>query len=277
MSTPDNTHDAAPSALPELNEPAPGLPDLPGIDERFPIWTLADVLRVLVVLLVALIIASPLSLMIALMLPSFRAASSTQLTSDPRIMLSAMGVAYGLTIWFVYRMLVRHYQVPFFESLHWRWPRATWPLYIAAGAALSVALQFIVSMFPIPKELPIDKYFASTTGTWLMALFGTFCAPFCEELFFRGLLFPSLAKRLGFVWSVVLTSLGFAAIHSAQLARAWAPVVLIFVVGVVLTLVRARTRSLASSVLVHLGYNGIIFVLMFAETQGFRNLDRMMR
>jgi uncharacterized protein len=253
------------------------MPVLAGIDERFPIWTLADVLRVLIVLVVALIITGPLSLMIALMLPAFRSVPTDRLASDPRIVLSSMGVAYGLTVWFIFRMLVRHYEVPFFESLHWRWPRVTWSLYVVAGAAFSIALQFASTKLPVPKELPIDKYFISTTGTWLMALFGTFFAPFCEELFFRGLLFPPLAKRLGLVWGVILTSVAFAAIHAAQLARALGPVLLLFVVGLVLTLVRARTRSLATTVLMHMGYNGIIFLLMFMETHGFHNLDKLTR
>ena len=39
----------------------------------------------------------------------------------------------------------------------------------------------------------------------------------------------------------------FALLHQGQLARAWAPLMLLFVVGIVLTTVRARYDSLAAS------------------------------
>jgi membrane protease YdiL (CAAX protease family) len=51
-------------------------------------------------------------------------------------------------------------------------------------------------------------------------------------------------------------------------------VLIIFLVGVVLTAVRAKTKSVASSFLAHVGYNGTLMVLAAAATDGFRHMDK---
>jgi len=58
------------------------------------------------------------------------------------------------------------------------------------------------------------------------------------------------------------------------LAHAWVPLLVLFSVGVVLTLVRARTNSVAMCVLVHMGYNGVLFGMLFYFTDGFRHLEK---
>jgi membrane protease YdiL (CAAX protease family) len=60
--------------------------------------------------------------------------------------------------------------------------------------------------------------------------------------------------------------------HSKQLGGAWVQVLSIVFVGVVLTTVRWRYRSLACSTLVHVGYNGLLFVGLFIATRGFTHL-----
>jgi len=75
--------------------------------------------------------------------------------------------------------------------------------------------------------------------------------------------------------AVFVTALAFALLHGAQLMFAWGPVLVIFLVGTVLTMVRARTNSVAASVLIHMAYNGTIAVAMFVATSGFRHLEKL--
>jgi uncharacterized protein len=96
-----------------------------------------------------------------------------------------------------------------------------------------------------------------------------------EELFFRGFLYPVLARRLGLIVSVTITAFLFALIHEEQLAHAWAPMFLIFIVGVVFTLVRARMQSVAASFLMHVGYNFTLFAALFFSTGHFHNFDKL--
>jgi membrane protease YdiL (CAAX protease family) len=67
----------------------------------------------------------------------------------------------------------------------------------------------------------------------------------------------------------------FALLHAEQVAKAWGPLLLLYCVSLILCAVRLATRSLAASTLVHSAYNFMLFALMFAQTGGFRHLDKM--
>jgi membrane protease YdiL (CAAX protease family) len=45
-------------------------------------------------------------------------------------------------------------------------------------------------------------------------------------------------------------------------------------VGVVLTVVRAATKSVAASFVVHAGYNATLMLLAAVATDGFRHMDK---
>lgn len=72
--------------------------------------------------------------------------------------------------------------------------------------------------------------------------------------------------------AIVLTSVLFAYIHGAQLANSWGPMVPILLVGLVITTIRVRLNSVAAGWLVHVGYNGTLFLLMWATNSGFRKI-----
>jgi uncharacterized protein len=76
------------------------------------------------------------------------------------------------------------------------------------------------------------------------------------------------------VFSAAVTSVGFALLHSDQLAHSWAPLLVLFTVSLALCFVRLRAHSLAASILVHASYNGTLFALLFYATDGFRHLDK---
>jgi membrane protease YdiL (CAAX protease family) len=58
-------------------------------------------------------------------------------------------------------------------------------------------------------------------------------------------------------------------------ASSWGAVVLILIIGTALTIIRARQKSVASSVLMHMGYNGLTSILAIIHTGGFRHLERL--
>lgn len=161
----------------------------------------------------------------------------------------------------------------FWDPVRWNWPR-NWAIFICAGFVLYFALIGLAQLLPIPKHLPIDRFFENPRQATLMSIFAVTVAPLMEELFFRGFLYPVLARRLGMVASVLLTSVAFGFLHGAQLKYSWA-VLIIFLVGVVLTTVRALTKSVAASFLVHVGYNATLSMLLFVATAGFRHLEKL--
>jgi membrane protease YdiL (CAAX protease family) len=192
----------------------------------------------------------------------------------PILLLVAQGLAYLVVISFMVLLVKRVRDHSFGQAIRWNWPANPWA-FLVGGVGLSVALQLLGHFLPIPKELPMDRFFRTPLEAWGVAIFGILFAPLMEELFFRGFLYPVLARWLGVAASVVFTGIGFGLLHASQLGRAWAPVLMIFLVGVVLTTVRAVTKSVASSWLVHFAYNGTIFTLMFIATGGFRHMERI--
>jgi membrane protease YdiL (CAAX protease family) len=243
--------------------------------ERFPVWTLGDVAKIAGIAFAAIFFSGILVVMIATGLPWFRGMPMNQVITDARLATGSQLLAYLITFWFVYRLIVQHYGVPFAEGVRWRWPRGSWPGYILVGVVLCVATQALEHLLPQPKHIPLTDLFRTPFAAWLLVIFGTFVGPPAEELFFRGLLFPSLSRKMGLVWSVILTALPFALLHAAQLAFGWGPLLGIFFVGVVLTLIRAKADSLAASLLVHVAYNATTFGLVIYATQGFQHLERI--
>jgi len=191
----------------------------------------------------------------------------------PGLIVLSQLLAYILVLVLMYLTVQSHGQ-DFGQAIRWNWPPA-WSSYILGGFVLALGLQAVAHLLPVPKHLPIDQFFQTTRQAYLLSIFGVALAPLLEELFFRGFLYPVLARRLGLATGVILTALTFALIHGAQLMFSWGPVLVIFLVGLALTIVRAVTKSVAASLLVHIAYNGTISLVMFVYTGGFRHLERL--
>jgi membrane protease YdiL (CAAX protease family) len=73
----------------------------------------------------------------------------------------------------------------------------------------------------------------------------------------------------------MITAGSFAAIHAGQLAYTVQLIAVLFLVGLVITVARAITGSLAASFLVHVGYNTALFLLLYVGTDRFRHLERL--
>jgi membrane protease YdiL (CAAX protease family) len=201
-----------------------------------------------------------------------------QVATNVLVALPAQFVAYVLCVGFMALVVRQKYHVGLFDAVRWNPPQGRW---VYGAMALGVGLGLVNALSSgflerwIPKSLPIEQLFSSRSSAFALAAFGIFIAPPVEELLFRGFLYPALARPLGSLLSVALTGGLFALIHSPQLAHAWIPLLLLFAVGVILTVVRAKTKSVATTVLIHMSYNTTLFVLVYVGTDGFRHLERM--
>lgn len=265
-----------------------------------------------------------------------------QMQTDPLLVIPVEAVIYAVAAATSFLIFPLFWGRSFGQGVHWRAfivRRRLWVL-VGIGVATSVVVQFLSNFLPIPKELPIDKFFTHRLGVWLIAIFGVTVAPAFEELAFRGFLLPSLASawdwamqrartprellgaaaahqptesewqqqaavysslppvgagvfhhlraepdssshsdphwsKTAIVFATIITSIGFAMLHGAQLAHSFAPLAVLFAVSVVLCATRLRFHSLAASTLVHSMYNATIFVMLFIGTDGFRHLDKL--
>jgi membrane protease YdiL (CAAX protease family) len=238
-----------------------------------PSWSGWDVLQIIFLTIASVAVLLPLVGFVAQRL-LYPGVPLVQVVTYPLVTVLAQGLAYLLILVFMISIVKRAPNQNFWEAISWNWPK-NWPSYLLGGVGLAVALQGIAHFLPMPKELPMDRFFRTPGEAWVLSLFSISFAPLLEELFFRGFLYPVLLRRLGIVIAVLTTAAAFSLIHAPQLGRAWGPVLVIFMVGLALTLARAITKSVAAGVLMHIAYNGTLSVLLFVGTDGFRHLERL--
>lgn len=84
-------------------------------------------------------------------------------------------------------------------------------------------------------------------------------APFAEELFFRGLVYPLMRNRMGAATAIILNAALFAAVHIIpQLLPG------LFVIGLFLSYLRERSGSIWPGVMYHAMQNGLAVLLINA-------------
>lgn len=238
-----------------------------------PPWNLLDVLAIVSFAVLSVLIFQFLVAAVAHALPPFRHLTLIQVAEKPIVAVIGQAIAYLLIVVFMAQIVHLRQQPALLTAISWNPSGLETVLRALAGGAGLAVLGMVYDALTsrwMPKSLPIEKYFSDTTTSYFLALFGIIFAPFVEELFFRGFLYPALARRIGTISAVSLTAASFAVIHQGQLAHAWVPLTWLFIVGTVLTLVRARTRSVALCVAIHMGYNVTLFAVTFIGTHGFR-------
>lgn len=240
---------------------------------REPPWGYLEVVIVASSFFVALFLCGGLGYALARNASIFNGASPQQIATNPLFFIPVQFAAYILTFAVMAMLVSVKAGEPFFAAVRWQAPSADQGLrYALLGVAMALGVQVLSAFLPFPKSLPMHEYFREVRFAYAMAFFGLAVAPLAEELFFRGLLFPVLARTLGQVGAILLTGATFSLMHRTQLAWAWAPLLVLFGVGVVLTVIRSRTNSVAASWITHLTYNGTLFGMLFYFSNGFRNM-----
>lgn len=192
------------------------------------------------------------------------------LMKDVRFLLPMQLIAYVMILLSIYFLVVVRHRQNFWNGVRWRAVGGRWPAFLFLGTVLAVASQFLPLMFPRKRPLPIEELFTGPLAGYLLAFFGIAIAPFVEELFFRGLVYPVFERHWGLEGAVLATAACFAAIHVPQLGGGWAEVLAIFLVGAAFSYARGRTGSLVPPYLMHVGYNTTLFAAIFVASQGFK-------
>lgn len=201
------------------------------------------------------------------------------LLSNPKFSIGSMLIWYAVLFFFLYVTLSLLRGHSFWECLGWRkiqpklgeLPRN--PLiYFAAGCGLSLLVAIVSSRMKAPENIPIEELFKYRQTALLFVAMAVLVAPLVEETLFRGYLYPLFARSFGVAPGIVLTGVLFGLMHGAQLGWTWALVGVLIFVGIVFTIVRARTGSVLASYLMHLGYNSLISLFAILGTHGFTRL-----
>jgi membrane protease YdiL (CAAX protease family) len=178
---------------------------------------------------------------------------------------------YAAVAAFMVMLVEGKYHVPFWRTIGWDWPRSGWK-FLALGGATLIVLGMLERVLPMPKDTPFERLFDGPRDAYVLAIIAVTFAPLLEELFFRGFMYPVLARRVGAGWAIALTALPFGLVHLPQYGWAWGAALVIVLVGVVCGIVRAATGSVGASVLVHVGYNGAQMLILVVLTRGFTHM-----
>lgn len=191
----------------------------------------------------------------------------------PILLIGSQLLLYAVAAAGMIMLIEGKYHVRFWQALRWNWPQSAWP-WLGVGTVTLFALVALEAYLPRPKDTPFEHLFDSPLDGYLLSLIAVTFAPLLEEVFFRGLLYPVLARRVGVAWGIILTALPFGLIHLQQYGWAWSAALIIFLVGVVCGVVRARVNSVGASFLVHAGYNGVQTLFAIVATHGFRHMEK---
>jgi membrane protease YdiL (CAAX protease family) len=201
------------------------------------------------------------------------------LLSNPKFSIGSMLIWYALVFLFLYVTLSLLRGHSFWEILGWRkiqpkrgeLPRNPF-VYFIAGCGLSLFVAVVSSRMKTPENIPIEELFKYRQTALLFMAMAVLVAPLVEETIFRGYLYPLFARSFGVAPGIIITGVLFGLMHGAQLGWTWALVAVLIFVGIVFTLVRARTGSVFASYMMHLGYNGLISGFAILGTHGFTKL-----
>jgi len=274
----------ADSALAPASEPVAEVPARPAKlvpeDLRAP-WGWLDLLLFLGITVLATF-ALGIVLVVAL---SALGRNLMELRTSPRVG-GIAGIVYevalfALVLGCIALYLRLRYGTPFWRTVGWRpleagrYPEAlVYASFIGGGFLLAFVVQLLSAYFGTNAKLPMEALFRDRLVALLLLLMAVLVAPVVEETFFRGLLYPVVARSFGRGVGIVVTGTLFGLMHAAQLWGGWTQIALLVAVGIILTYARAVKRTVLASFLLHFSYNLAISLAFLIFSHGLRVLPK---
>ena len=141
-------------------------------------------------------------------------------------------------------------QAAFQEGLRWALPG------VGIAVVSALALAYWPAFHALSQQATQAQASRAQASDWLIFFLLTgVAAPCTEELLFRGMIYRDLRESLSPRASALLTATVFVAIHPVSAALP------VFLVSLFATAAFERSRSLASPLLVHVAYNGSVFLV----------------
>jgi membrane protease YdiL (CAAX protease family) len=257
----DNRITPTDSAEPLVSRPSIG-PQVP-----FPVWSGWDILLLICFTSFAALVVGAFggaaSHFLQVKFPALK--NLPHLANEGIFLLSFQAVLDALILMFIYFTITLKYNSPFLQSIKWVHPeRSSFWRYSPLGVLLAFLVLGASSLLPNQNKPPIEELLKYPITAFFFAGLGILVAPFVEEVIFRGFIYPVVERRGGKMMAVGVTAMLFTAVHVSQLWGSWVGILLILLVGLTLSIVRARTDSLVPSFVIHLSYNSTIGLLFLA-------------
>lgn len=231
---------------------------------RDPFWSYSDLLLLVGFIAAGFVFMAIIAFVAGVFYPA--------LQKDPMPLALPLQLVFYVIIYIGFIAVFRlRYNKPALQSLGWRPSNFNPILAGVSGALLAVALSALGQLLRTPDNNLMDKLVNSWTSFIIFAITAVLVAPLFEELLFRGFLQPLLSRTFGLLAGILLTSALFGSLHLFQYSLAWQYALIIFLAGVAFGWVRARTRSVVPSTVMHCCFNSVsVFGYVIASHPKFK-------
>lgn len=134
---------------------------------------------------------------------------------------------------------------------------------------IGVFVYIILNILKIkPPPQPIVGLFLAEKNVALMLISSTIAAifgPVIEEIFFRGVMYNAIKRKIGIFWGIFITSVLFSFLHTHAMTYFLVGFVPIAILGAVLAYLYEKTGSLIPSITLHILNNvgSVVMVFLF--------------
>ena len=178
------------------------------------------------------------------------------------IQIASVIPAHVFTLLVVWLLVARRGKSSFIEALKITWPpKVGWLQGVGICSAVAImllALGFVITKYLGGGKTELDALIESSFSARLATAFlAVATAPLVEEVIYRGMLYPAIQRLLGMGWAVLVVAIMFAMVHVWQYRNNIGVILVITILSVVLTLVRAWTDRLLPSIVIHTIFNGL--------------------
>ena len=136
------------------------------------------------------------------------------------------------------------------------------PVILVMGIVIYAVLN-VLKMKPPPQ--PIVQLFLAEKNVALVFISGVVAAifgPVIEEIFFRGVMYNAVKKKIGIFWGVLITSVLFSFLHTHAMSYFLVGFIPITILGAMLAYLYEKTGSLIPSITMHILNNiGSVFMV----------------
>jgi CAAX protease family protein len=184
------------------------------------------------------------------------------------IFFSVVGVipAHLLTLGLAWAVVTRFGRYPFWKTLGWQWPVNFGPWKSVGIAIALLGVGLLITWLVGGKRTELDELINSSYRTRVAtAVLAATTGPLVEEIVYRGILYSALQKALGAIWGILIVALLFAGVHVWQYRNNVGVILVITILSLTLTAVRAFSGRLLPSFVIHFVFNAIQSVLLVLQ------------
>jgi membrane protease YdiL (CAAX protease family) len=190
------------------------------------------------------------------------------LLGDPNaILVNIIGVlpAHLATILIAWAVVTAANKHSFREMLGWEWGGFRPTYLIGIVVAFFILAAVVSTLFPEQENDLIRILRSSRSAVLVVAFMATFTAPLVEEVVYRGIMYSSFQRTFGVPIAVILVTILFAVVHVPQYYPSYSTILVICLLSLVLTLIRARSKNLLPCIVLHTIFNAVQSLLLIVE------------